>query len=548
MSLNSKYCVIFPTFIRHFFIPIIISLLLDRLARETTFVVSGGEETTKTIVGFLSDAKTIDVVASSEAPSVAMRVEGISLGLVDAVKNGAKIRFLTEITPDNIELAKELSKIAEVRHLDNIKGGSAISDKAFMATTLLVKEKPIPQIIYSSAKEIVEQQHYIFEMLWGVARPAQQRISEIEDGKEREFMELITDHAQASKTFAELVKSAEKKVSLLLPHSTSFAKSRAAGVIGALVDKASIKRTEVRIISPLSDGDRDYLSSVSPRVKVAGGHESSMSLLIVDDKKCIVVEESEGDGQSGGFILYTNSPPAVKSFLTLFDIQWRELALVESLLSTGKQRDEFISVAAHELRNPITPIMLFVDGLKEEMGERPEMAGIVRNTRRLQRLIQDILDVAKVDNKNLSLKKVDFDMNAMLKEACADAQNQGKGKNIKIDFEPVGKLTVNADQARVSQVVYNLLDNALKFTQKGTIKVAAKKGSQGVEVSVRDEGSGISPKVMPRLFEKFVTASDSGTGIGLYLCRAIIETHGGKIWAENNKGKGATFYFFIPTS
>jgi two-component sensor histidine kinase len=519
-----------------------------RLARETTFVVSGGEETTKTILGFLSEGKMIDVVASSEAPSVAMKVEQISIGLVNAVSKGAKIRFLTEVTKENMEIVKELAKIAEVRHLDNIKGGSAISEKAFMSTTLLVKEKPVPQLIYSSAMEIVEQQRYIFETLWNIARPVQQRMSEIEDGREREFMELITDNAQASKTFAELLKSAEKKVSLLLPHKTSFAKSEAAGVIETLADKANIKRAEVRLICPLNEKDRGYLSSISPKLKAAGGHESSMSLLIVDDKKCIVVEESEEDGQSGGFILYTNSPPAVKSFRTLFDIQWRELALVESLLSTGKQRDEFISVAAHELRNPITPIMLFVDGLKEEMGERPEIAGIVRNTRRLQRLIQDILDVAKVDNKNLALKKVDFDMDALLDEACEDAQNQGKGKNVKILFEPAGGLLVNADRARISQVVYNLLDNALKFTQKGTIKVMSKKSGKGVEVSVRDEGTGISPKVVPRLFEKFVTASDSGTGIGLYLSKAIVEAHGGRIWAENDKGTGATFYFFIPAT
>lgn len=547
MPLIGYICLPVSKNMRHSFICIASTVWRNRLARETTFVVSGGEKTTETILGFLSEAKTIDIVASSEAPSVAMKVEQISRGLVGAVSKGTKIRFLTEITPDNIEVAKELAKIAEVRHLDNIKGGSAISDRAFMATTLLVKEKPVPQLIYSNAMEMVEQQRYVFEMLWGMSRLAQQRFLEIQDGREREFMELITDHVQASKTFAELVKSAEKKVSLLLPHKTSFAKSRAAGVIEALADKARLKRAEVRIISPLSDDDRDYLRSVSSKLKVVGGQESSMSLLIVDDKKCIVVEESEEGEKSGEFILYTNSPPAVRSFRTLFDIQWRELALIDSLLSTGKQRDEFISVAAHELRNPITPIMLFVDGLREEMGERPEIAGIVRNTRRLQRLIQDMLDVAKVDNKNLSLKKAEFDMNALLKEACADAQNQARGRNIRVEFEPAGKIMVNADEARVSQVVYNLLDNALKFTQKGTIKVAAKKSDE-VEVSVRDEGTGISPKVMPRLFEKFVTASESGTGIGLYLSKAIMDAHGGRIWAENNKSKGATFYFSIPVS
>lgn len=205
-------------------------------------------------------------------------------------------------------------------------------------------------------------------------------------------------------------------------------------------------------------------------------------------------------------------------------------------------------MAAHELRNPITPIMLFIDGLREEMGERPEISGIVRNTRRLQRLIQDILDVAKVDNKNLLLRKVDFDMNELLREACTDAQNQAREGKVKVTFEHAGKLMVNADQIRISQVVYNLLDNALKFTQTGRIKVTARNMGNGTEVSVCDDGAGISPKVFPRLFEKFVTTSDTGTGIGLYLSKAIIDAHGGRIWAQNNKNRGVTFYFFIPTT
>jgi signal transduction histidine kinase len=139
-------------------------------------------------------------------------------------------------------------------------------------------------------------------------------------------------------------------------------------------------------------------------------------------------------------------------------------------------------------------------------------------------------------------------MNSLLKEVCEDARNQTRGKGVRVVFEPTGKVMLSADQAKVSQVVYNLLDNALKFTHKGDINVAVKKSGQGIEVSVRDEGTGISPKVMPHLFEKFVTASEAGTGIGLYLSKAIIDAHEGRIWAENNKSKGATVGFFIPSA
>ncbi|MGI0005554.1 MAG: sensor histidine kinase [Nitrososphaera sp.] len=300
---------------------------------------------------------------------------------------------------------------------------------------------------------------------------------------------------------------------------------------------------------PLEGADGKLVSTVASKIKLSSGHESAMSLLIVDDDRCFVVEEREPGNQFSGFILHTNSPPAVRSFRSLFDIQWRELSLIDSLQQVGRQRDEFISVAAHELRNPITPIMLFVDGLKEEFGDRPEIAGIVRNTKRLQRLLQDILDVAKADNNSLAVKKVPVALNDLLKEACADAQSQAKGKDVKIVFEPAGDISTMADPARISQVVYNLLDNALKFTDKGSITVAARSVARKVEVSVADGGPGIDREIMPRLFTKFASKSDSGTGLGLYLCKAIIESHGGRIWAENNKdGRGATFTFTLPAA
>jgi signal transduction histidine kinase len=190
--------------------------------------------------------------------------------------------------------------------------------------------------------------------------------------------------------------------------------------------------------------------------------------------------------------------------------------------------------------------MLFVDGLKEKFGDRPEVAGIVRNTRRLQMLIQDILDVAKIDNKNLVLKKSRVNLNDLVRDACSDAGNQAKGK-VDIVFRPAGSIYVEADPARISQVVYNLLDNALKFTKRGKVTVTVKARGRNAEVNVEDEGAGIDAKVMPRLFEKFVTASDSGTGIGLYLCKAIVVSHGGTIEGENKKrGPGATFSFTLP--
>jgi signal transduction histidine kinase len=518
------------------------------MAGEKTVVYNGSGRTTKVILTLLARTRqSIDILASSAGPSVLVGLEPIRQASTEMVVKGARVRFLTEITRENISHCREIMKIGEVRHLDNIKGGMALNEKEYISASTIIAGKPVPQIIYSNVGDFVEQQRYLFDTLWGIARPGRQRIAEIEQGRHPEFMELITDPSSASKTFARLIQSADKKVSLLLPNTAAFGKAYDAGVLDALVDKAEKKKVEVRIICPLEGADGKLVSTVASKIRLLSGHESAMSLLIVDDDRCFVVEEREPGNQFSGFILHTNSPPAVRSFRSLFDIQWRELSLIDSLQQVGRQREEFISVAAHELRNPITPIMLFVDGLKEEFGDRPEITGIVRNTKRLQRLLQDILDVAKVENKNLAIKKVQVDLNQLLKEACADAQGQARGKDARVVFEPGIGITAMADPARISQVIYNLLDNALKFTEKGAITVSARAGPKRVEVSIRDGGPGIDNEIMPRLFTKFASKSDKGTGLGLYLCKAIVEAHGGRIWAENNKDdNGATFTFTLP--
>lgn len=339
------------------------------MTQEITRLFCGDRETTKVMCKVLAGAKRVDIFADAAGPSVSMGVEPLREGVIGMVNAGGAMRFLTEITKENVSYCKELAGMGQLRHLEGIRGGMMVSDGEYVAATALVKGRPVPALIYSSAKEIVEQNRHMFEMLWSTARPGAQRIAEIEQGREPEFTELISDPSRASKTFAKLLQSAEKKVSLLLPHKGSFQKAYDAGVFDVLVGK---RHVDARVICPLEGTDGRLVSSVAPKVRLLSGHEASMSMLVVDDRKCFVVAERDQGDQYGGFILHTNSPPAVRSFKSLFDIQWRELSLIDSLLQMGKQRDEFISVAAHELRNPITPIMLFVDGLKEEFGDRPD--------------------------------------------------------------------------------------------------------------------------------------------------------------------------------
>jgi two-component system, OmpR family, sensor histidine kinase VicK len=195
---------------------------------------------------------------------------------------------------------------------------------------------------------------------------------------------------------------------------------------------------------------------------------------------------------------------------------------------------------------------------------------IQRNAIRLQKLTNDILDVARIESRTLKLDKEKFDINKKIANVIEDVEKQISDSNkLKILFtEPREAIFVDADKVRIYQVISNILNNAIKFTKEGTIlvsaKVTQKKGMNRKEeegrdyssssprqviVSVKDSGAGIDPEIMPRLFTKFATKSEKGTGLGLFISKSIIECHDGSIWAENNPdGKGAMFAFSLPLS
>jgi signal transduction histidine kinase len=251
----------------------------------------------------------------------------------------------------------------------------------------------------------------------------------------------------------------------------------------------------------------------------------------------------------------------------------------EELKHKDRLKDEFINVAAHELRSPIQPILGLSQFLRSNKGressssssssssncaamslekEKELLDVIVRNSNRLRQLAEDILDVAKIEGGSLILKKEKFNLKEMITEILSDYEQKIKNrKNIKLSYESQEKnaIIIEADRSRVCQVVYNLLNNAIKFTNEGSITVIVKRkdiDDNFILVSIHDTGTGIDSEMLPKLYTKFATKSDTGgTGLGLFISKSIIEKHGGKIWAENNNcdgGRGATFAFNLPVN
>ena len=229
----------------------------------------------------------------------------------------------------------------------------------------------------------------------------------------------------------------------------------------------------------------------------------------------------------------------------------------EQLKNQEKLQTEFINVAAHELRTPIQPILGLSELLqsKEENEEKRKLIEtITRNAKRLHRLTEDILDISKIESQSLKLSKEQFNINDLISNIVQDYRDQiEKDDNITLLYKSMKDINflVDADRYRITQVISNLLDNAIKFTNEGTISVMIGKkredNRQEVLISVTDSGTGIHNDILPRLFSKFATKSYIGTGLGLFISKKIIEAHGGRIWGENNiDGKGARFSFTLP--
>ena len=231
----------------------------------------------------------------------------------------------------------------------------------------------------------------------------------------------------------------------------------------------------------------------------------------------------------------------------------------EQLKNHDQMQKEFINVAADELRTPIQPVLALSDILRSKIKDKEQVElldVILRNVKRLQRLSHVILDVTMIESHSLKLNKHAIDLNDLILNIIQDHQNviQKSDGKVKLEYETEAKakegkqIFVEADRERITQVVWNLLTNAMKFTKDGTITISTRVTGREVIVTVKDTGEGIDPKIQPRLFSKFATSSIQGTGLGLYISKSIVEAHGGSMWAENNgdRRRGATFYFSLP--
>jgi two-component system, OmpR family, sensor histidine kinase VicK len=606
-----------------------------------TDIIHGIDNVVDTISHCMSNAKhKIDACVDYTRPSLAIEINQLRDAFLDAKTRGVKIRYLTEITKDNLRYCKELvSLVSELRHLDGIKGSFYINEQEYAApATYHEKGKSANMMIHSTVKEIVEHQQYVFDTIWNTSTSAERKIKEIEsEGSVSIGITEIIDHSfKTQELFINLIKSAESEILLILPTVNAFMREYRIGAIQLLkelstnatqkgtplkenLQKQGIRRAEVsiRILTPTNDDinkiiNNTNITTTSSRLSEGEGKVSNKAnnsllqiryleslpkynvttatILVVDRKISLVMEKVDDSKESFveavGLSTYSTSEPTIMSYVSIFENFWNQIELYDELKESkekleatneqlkehDKMQREFINIASHELKTPTQAILGYSTLIQRHPERRDEMIrAIERNAIRLQSLTNSILDVSRIDSQTLKLNKEKFNINEKIRNVVEDIKSKGDEIEIAFTDPKVDPIVVEADKIRIYEVISNLLTNAIKFTQKSysdssngisTITIftdiksnqAYKKGSSnsGIEeviISIRDRGMGINPNVQEKLFSKFVTTSETGSGLGLFISKGIVEAHGGRIWAENNAdGKGATFAFSLPLS
>jgi signal transduction histidine kinase len=544
---------------------------------EKTELLYGVEAAVGKGVWFMKNVKIgMDLFGEKNGPSIIIEYEVYKNNYIDIIKRGGKIRLITEITKENLHYCKELRKIVtEMRHLEGLIGGIAVSESEYMSTTTLREKQLLTQVFYSNANEVVKQGQYVFDTFWHKAIPAEDRIREIEEGIKPDFIETIRDPTRVQNIAFDLVKSSKEEILTIFSTSNAFFRQERVGGIALLNEAAKDSNRIVRILVPYdtkieelirsweisnnTTNNKDKTLKINIRF-LDSDLQTKISILIVDRKSSLAVELKDDTQniiqQAIGLSSYSNSKSTVLSYVSIFETLWKQTEMYEHLKVHDRMQKEFINIAAHELRTPVQPILGLSEILQSKVKDKEQLRlldVISRNAKRLQNLTENILDVTKIESDRLKINRKLFNLNDIVTNLLADYKKEDQSKNyrqIKLFFSGNNdkSTTINGDKERITQVISNLLSNAIKFTcEGGEISLHIKRDIQHVIVSVRDNGQGINPEIYPRLFTKFASNSVVGTGLGLYISKNIIEAHGGRMWAENNPdGKGATFSFNLP--
>jgi two-component system, OmpR family, sensor histidine kinase VicK len=540
--------------------------------------------------------RMLDFYKDSNEISYCSPVEGINLinknflelhkEILERYRNGKHkgIRWITSINNNkDIELVKTfLDEGMMVRHVKDLSSiYFALSDKMLLFTIEKIEGQMVTNTINSIDALYISHFYSIFENLWKKGVDVKDRIKDIEEGNYAN-VEIIPNPKESLKFATELYNIAKNEILIMLSSAAAF--FRMENNIGFnTFENLTHNGIQVKILIPLKIEVQDEINLFKtkyPKIEfrnLQNTLESRIGIAIIDREKVLLFEIKDNSKDSyidsGGITIFIEGKSTALSYTAIFESLWKQTELYDEIKKSyekiqrhDKMQKEFIDIAAHELRTPLQPIIGITTILKDEIQSKrhKELLDVVfRNTERLKKLSEEILDVTRIESDSFNLNKEHFRIKEKILHILDNYKNNSETKNIKFEYtfsvDIDDDFIIYADKTRISQVISNLICNSLKFIskergEKGIISLSIEKRKNDgdindgmVVISIKDNGKGIDWEILPRLFTKFASKSFQGTGLGLYISKNIIKAHGGTIWAENNSGgKGATFSFSLP--
>ena len=393
----------------------------EKTSTNTTDIIYGIDNVVNTLLELICSARhKLDACVDHTRPNLVAEITQLRQALLDTKARGIKLRYLTEITNDNLYYCKELLSILnELRHLDGIRGNFYVSENQYAApASFHEKGKSADMIIYSGTKEIVQHQQYIFESIWNASTSAERKIKEIEGNISFGTTEIIDNPSKTQVLFINLIKSAKFEILLILPTVNAFLREYRIGAMRLLKElsmdsqeliekdeenevkenRAGKKKVSIKILAPTNDlvnmiidemGIRSREPSLKDKKTSAFSSFSSanendiqslqirhlesqsryklttVTILIVDRKASLAIEKVDDSKtefiEAVGLSTYSTSKPTIASYVSIFENFWSQIELYEKLMASERMEKEFINLAAHELRTPAQAILGYTE-------------------------------------------------------------------------------------------------------------------------------------------------------------------------------------------
>jgi signal transduction histidine kinase len=548
----------------------------EGVIRHETIIIDNPEEIIREISSLTADSNELATCLTPGGIQYSHNhFFDVKKKLLEKQKEGKHkgIRYITYIDDQNVNIVKlYLDYGIQVKHIQNLPPMSfGISDKKIAVTIEKMENgKLVQSLLLSNEPHYLKHFASVFQELWDNGIDAVMRIKEIEEGIESAKIETIRNPHEIVKLSRHLIKGAKHEVLRIYPSINGFRRQIRIGAM-QLFKEVLERGISIRMLVPADKHQIDEIMNglelSLPKLEIRSldvSLQTQIGIIVVDRRESMIIELKDDTKEhyldAAGLASYSNSKPIALSYASIFETLWKQGELYEQLKTYNAMQKEFINIAAHELRTPVQPILGLSQVLlsQKKGNEQSELLNVInRNAERLQQLIEDILDVTKIESQSLHLKMQKFRLNNLISRVISEHETliERQQSRKKIIFDAIDDIQVEGDIGRISQVMSNLLGNAVKFTEEeGDIVISAERKKEAdknvVIVSVKDMGTGVDSQIIPRLFTKFASKSESGgTGLGLYISKSIIDAHGGRIWSENNaKGKGATFSFTLPSN